>query len=210
VSTALPILMAQSFYFLLAYADVLLLQQFRSPDEVAVYYAAAKTLALVSFIYYSIALTSAHRFSSFHAAGDHEGLSIFLRQTIRWTFWPSLAATALLLAFGRPLLSLFGPQFTEGYHLMFILAAGLVARSAIGPMERFLNMLGQQRVCALVYAAAFSINVALCLLLIPRFGADGAAIATATALLVETLSLFLVAKQRLGFNVFIFGGRART
>ena len=54
ITTALPILMVEGFYSLLAYTDVLVLQYFRPPDEVAVYYAAAKTLALVSFIYYSI------------------------------------------------------------------------------------------------------------------------------------------------------------
>jgi O-antigen/teichoic acid export membrane protein len=207
LATALPIQLAEGFYFLLMYVDVLMLQQFRPPDDVAVYYAAAKTLALVSFIYYSVAMTAAHRFSSYHAAGDRDGLARFLRQTIRWTFWPSLLATALLLALGRPLLSLFGPQFTAGYHLMFILAVGLLARASIGPMERLLNMLGQQRHCALIYATAFGINLGLCFVLIPRLGAEGAAISTASAILVETLSLFLVARSRLGFHAFVFGRR---
>jgi O-antigen/teichoic acid export membrane protein len=208
LATALPILLAESFFFLLSYTDVILLQQFRPPEDVAVYYAAVKTLALVSFIYFSVAMTAAHRFSSLHACGDREGLTRFLRQTTRWTFWPSLCATALLLALGRPLLSLFGPQFTDGYHLLFVLAVGLLARSSIGPVERFLNMLGQQRLCALVYATAFAINVALCLVLIPRLGADGAAIATAAAILVETVLLFLVARLRLGFHAFIFSRSA--
>ena len=57
----------------------------------------------------------------------------------------------MLLAFGKPILALFGAQFTAGYHLMFILAVGLLARAAIGPMERFLNVIGEQRICALVY-----------------------------------------------------------
>ena len=115
IVTALPILLVEGFYALLTYTDVLMLQQFRPPDEVAVYYAAAKTLALVAFIHYSIAATTAHRFSSFHVAGDRAGLAAFLAQSIKWTFWPSLAATALLLAFGRPILSLFGAEFTDGY-----------------------------------------------------------------------------------------------
>src|SRR5205085_12591054 len=164
LTTALPILMVECFYSLLAYSDVLVLQYFRPPDEVAVYYAAAKTLALVSFIYYSVSATTAHRFSSYHVAGDRVGLSAFITQSIQWTFWPSLAATALLLLLGRPILALFGPQFTDGYHLMFILAVGLMARAAIGPIERLLNMLGEQRYCALVYAAAFAVNLLLCLL----------------------------------------------
>jgi len=202
IGTALPILLAEGFYLLLAHTDVLMLQQFRPPDEVAVYYAAAKTLAFVSFIGFSIAATTAHRCAAYQAAGDTQGLHDFLAKVIRFTFWPSLAVTLLLLAFGRPLLSLFGPGFGDGHHLMFIMSLGLVARAAIGPMERFLNMLGQQRACALVYASAFGINVALCLILIPYFGAIGAAVAIASALSVETLSLALVAKHQLGFNVF--------
>jgi O-antigen/teichoic acid export membrane protein len=205
LTTALPILMVEGFYSLLAYTDVLVLQHFRPPDEVAVYYAAAKTLALVSFIYYSISATTAHRFSSYHVAGDRAGLSAFISQSIKWTFWPSLAATVLLLIFGRPMLSLFGPQFTDGYHLMFILAAGLLARAAIGPIERLLNMLGEQRVCAMVYAGAFAANLVLCFILIPLFGMAGAAIATASALILESILLFIVTKNRLGFHVFIWG-----
>jgi O-antigen/teichoic acid export membrane protein len=207
IATALPILMAEGFYLLLAHTDVLMLQQFRPPNEVAVYYAAAKTLAFVSFIGFSIAATTAHRCAAYQAAGDIQGLHEFLAKVIRFTFWPSLAVTLMLLAFGGPLLSLFGPGFGDGYHLMYILAVGLVARAAIGPMERFLNMLGQQRACALVYASAFGINVALCLLLIPLFGAIGAALSIATALIVETLTLAWVARRRLGFHAFIWRWR---
>jgi O-antigen/teichoic acid export membrane protein len=205
LTTALPILMVEGFYSLLAYTDVLVLQHFRSPDEVAVYYAAAKTLALVSFIYYSVSATTAHRFSSYHVAGDRAGLSAFIAQSIKWTFWPSLAATALLLLFGKPMLSLFGPQFTSGYYLMYILALGLLARAAIGPIERLLNMLGEQRICAMVYAGAFGVNLALCFVLIPLFGMMGAAISTATALIVESIMLYVVTRSRLGFHVFVWG-----
>ena len=209
IAAALPILLVEGFYALLMYTDILMLELFRPPDEVAVYYAAAKTLALVAFIHYSIAATTAHRFSSFHVAGDREGLAKFLKQAIKWTFWPSLAATLVLLAFGRPILRLFGAEFAGGYYLMFILAIGLLARAAIGPIERLLNMLGEQRVCAIVHAGAFGINFALCFILIPLFGAAGAAVATAVALVFESIWLFVVTKRRLGFHVFVWGGAER-
>jgi O-antigen/teichoic acid export membrane protein len=209
IKTALPIFLVEGFFALLSYTDILVLQQFRPPEEVAVYYAAAKTLALVSFIHYSIAATTAHRFSSYNVAGDRAGLAVFLAQAIKWTFWPSLAATALLLAFGRPILSLFGAEFADGYHLMFILALGLLARAAIGPIERLLNMLGEQRVCAMVHAGAFGVNLCLCVILIPVFGAAGAAVSTACALIYESMWLFVVTKKRLGFHVFIWGRAER-
>jgi O-antigen/teichoic acid export membrane protein len=92
---------------------------------------------------------------------------------------------------------------------MFILAAGLLARAAIGPIERLLNMLGEQRICALVYALAFGVNIGLCVVLIPHFGMAGAAIATACALMIESILLFWVTRNRLGFHVFIWGRTER-
>jgi len=203
--TAIPIFMVGSFYLLLTYADILMLQQFRPPDEVAVYYAAAKTLALVAFVNFSVAAAATHKFTEYHVAGDRERLAAFLADAIRWTFWPSLAATVLILALGKPFLWLFGPQFVDGYALMFILAAGLLSRAAVGPVERLLNMLGEQRACALVYAFAFAANLGLCILLIPRYGATGAAIATSSAVVAESTLLFFVTKRRLGLHVLIWG-----
>ena len=208
IVTALPILLAEGFYLLLTHADLLMLQQFRSPEDVAVYYAAVKTLALVAFVYFSIAATTAHRVAAYHAAGDREGLANFMRKAMALTFWPSLAATVVLLAFGKPILSLFGPQFTEGYHLMFILAVGLLARAAIGPMERFLNVIGKQGINALIYGGAFAVNIVLCLVLIPPLGAAGAAIAISTALVVETVALVVLLKKQMGLNLFVWGRRS--
>jgi O-antigen/teichoic acid export membrane protein len=207
LATSLPILMVEGFYLLLSYTDVLVLQQFRASEEVGIYFAVVKTLALVSFIHYAMSATTAHRFSEYHAAGDRERLSAYVAHAIKWTFWPSLAATVVLLTFGKPLLWLFGPQFVKGYDIMFIAAIGLVVRAAIGPVERLLNMLGQQKLCALAYALAFLLNLGLCFLLVPRFGGHGAAAATSIALTFETVLLFTITRRRLGLHVLAFGKR---
>ncbi|MCK1421363.1 flippase [Bradyrhizobium sp. 180] len=205
LAVSLPILLVESFYLLLSYTDVLVLQQFRSSDEVGVYFAVVKTLALVSFIHYAMSATTAHRFAEYNASGDKARLSAYVTHAISWTFWPSLAATIVLLAFGKPLLWLFGPQFTVGYDIMFVAAIGLVVRSAIGPVERLLNMLGQQKICALAYALAFVMNVVLCIALVPRYGGHGAAAATSISLTFETVLLFWIVRQRLGLHVLAFG-----
>jgi O-antigen/teichoic acid export membrane protein len=205
LAISLPILLVESFYLLLSYTDVLVLQQFRSSEEVGIYFAVVKTLALVSFIHYAMAATTAHRFAEYNALGDEERLAAYVRHAINWTFWPSLAATLVLLALGKPLLWLFGPQFVIGYDLMFIAAIGLVVRAAIGPVERLLNMLGHQHICAGAYAAAFIGNVVMCLFLVPRFGGHGAAAATSASLALETVLLFWIVRRRLGLHVLAFG-----
>jgi O-antigen/teichoic acid export membrane protein len=200
LSISLPILLVEGFYLLLSYTDVLVLQQFRSSEEVGVYFAVVKTLALVSFIHYAMSATTAHRFAEYHALGDKARLSAYVAHAIKWTFWPSLA-------FGKPLLWLFGPQFVVGYDIMFIAAIGLVVRSAIGPVERLLNMLGHQHICALAYALAFVMNLVLCIALVPRFGGHGAAAATSISLMFETVLLFWIVRRRLGLHMLAFGKR---
>ncbi len=206
---SLPILMVEGFYLLLTSTDILVLQQFRGPGDVAVYYAAAKTLTLIAFVHFAVSAAVAHRFSAYHVGDNREDLERILAHSIRWTFWASLAACVVILAMGQPLLWLFGPQFTDGLYLMWILAVGLMARATVGPVERLLNMLGEQHSCAAVYAAAFALNLVLCVILIPQIGVAGAAVSTAAALVFESAMLFVVTRKRLGFHVFIWG-RARA
>ncbi len=203
LGTSLPILMVEGFYLMLTYVDILALERFRPPEEVAVYYAGARILSVVAFVYFAIAGATTHRFTQYYVSGNHERLASFFNETIRWTFWPSLAACGIILVFGQPLLSLFGEGFASGYWVMFILAIGMMARAAVGPAERLLNMLGERKQCAGVYALAFAINLGLCVVLIPRLGIEGAAISTSTALIVESILLYRMTRRRLGHHVFI-------
>ena len=204
LGVASPIIFMWGFYTLLLSIDVLLLKQFSSEEVVAHYYAAGKVLAPVSIIVFAVAAAAAHRYTDYHVADDREGLVLFVGNTVRWVFWPSLALTLVIVAFGRELLSLFGPAFVAGYPVMVILAVGQMARAAVGPAERVLNMLGQQRACAFGYAALFAFDLGACLLLAPIYGAVGAAIATASTFVLESVLLFAIAKRKLGLHLFIW------
>lgn len=208
LATSLPIVMVIGFYVMLTYVDVIVLQQFSAPEAVAHYHAAAKTLTLVSFVYFSVSAAAGHRFSTYQAAGERDKLETFIASTVKWIFWPSLALVLAVLAFGWPLLALFGPDFTAAYPLMFVLALGLLARASVGPAERLLSMLGEQRACATAYFIAFAVNLVACFILVPRYGAMGAAIATSLALVTESAQLFWITRARLGFHAFILGKKS--
>ena len=84
-TTSIPIFIVEGFYLLLTYVDILAIEHFRSPEEVASYYAAARLLALVAFVYFAIAGATTHRFTQYHVAGDKERLASFFAETTRWT-----------------------------------------------------------------------------------------------------------------------------
>jgi O-antigen/teichoic acid export membrane protein len=200
---SLPIFLVESFFFLLTNADVLMVGAYLDPDDVAVYFATVKTLALVHFVYFAVKAGVAQRYAQF-THGDPQKLATFARETVSWTFWPSLVMALLVLALGQPMLVLFGPEFTAGYPLLFLLVFGVVARAAVGPCESLLTMSGNQNICAAVYAMTLAFNIGLNVLLIPFFGLWGAAIATSIAMIFEASALSFTVWRKLGIVMAIF------
>lgn len=203
VGIALPIFIVEGFFNLLTNVDILIVGYFMEPDRVAIYFAAAKTMALVHFVYFAVRAGGAQRFSKYYTNGDHQRLGAFVRDTLHWTFWPSLALVLLIFLVGRELLLLFGPAFGSGYPLLFILSAGILVRASIGPAESLLTMAGQQGICAAIYTGAFILNVVLNIVLVPRLGLFGAATATSVALILETIALYAATRIRLDMRCFI-------
>lgn len=206
---SLPIFLVESFFFLLTNADVLMVGFYMDPDKVAIYFATVKTLALVHFVYFAVKAGVAQRYAQI-AHSEPEKLAGFARETVAWTFWPSLLMGLLVLLFGQPLIGMFGPGFDEGYPLLFLLVAAVVARSAVGPCESLLTMSGYQNVCAMVYAATLALNIGLNVVLIPTLGLWGAAIATSAAMIFEATALSFTVWRALGIVMVLFIPVRRT
>lgn len=202
-AVSLPIFLVEGFFFSLTNADVLMVGAFMDPQSVAIYFAAVKTLALVHFVYFAVKAGVAQRYAAY-THGNRDRLAAFARETVSWTFWPSLLMAVVVVVIGEPMLSLFGPEFTAGYPLLFLLVCGVVARAAVGPAESLLTMSGHQNVCAFVYALTLAVNVLLSVLLIPALGLWGAAIATTVSMMFEAAALSFTVWRKLGIVMAIF------
>ncbi|MCM2475190.1 lipopolysaccharide biosynthesis protein [Rhizobium sp. CG5] len=201
---AIPIFLIEGFGFLLTNSDVVVVGFYLEPDQVAIYFAAAKTMALVQFVYFAVKAAAAPRFSAMMDERDLRPLAAFAGQTARWSFWPSLLVGLSVLAAGNLLLSLFGPTFTAGYSIMAILFAGSLSKALVGPGEVLLTMAGKQQLCVLLYVGALTANIGLNITLIPLYGLQGAALATAVAMMVEALLLHVAVRWSLGIVLFAF------
>jgi O-antigen/teichoic acid export membrane protein len=210
LAVAFPIFLIEGVSFLLTNSDVVVVGIFLEPHDVAIYFAAAKTMALVHFINFSVKAAAGPRFSSIIAEGSRADLAAAATDAARWTFWPALGVGLAVLAAGHLLLSLFGGAFTAGYVLMAILLAGVLAKALVGPAEMLLVMAGQQNLCVALYAGALAANISLNVALIPHYGIEGTAIATACAMAVEALLLHLAVRRTLGIVLFAFASPSAT
>jgi O-antigen/teichoic acid export membrane protein len=204
LKTSLPLLAMLICELALQNTDVLVISHVLTPTDVAIYFAAGKTMALILFVHYAVGSAVAHKFSELHALGDEGALKSYISDAVNWTFWPSLAAAVLIVALGQQLLWLFGPEFSAGFPVMCILVVGFLVRAAMGPSEYLLNMLGQQSVCARVLVTAAVLNIALNVTMVPMFGIIGAAVSTSIALAAAALMQAYVVYKRLGIAIPIW------
>jgi O-antigen/teichoic acid export membrane protein len=195
LKVSMPALALEGFALLMINLDILLLDAYVAPDRIAVYFAAARTISLVGFVHFAVTAACMPRFSAAHARGDPAAVEALYSAARKWTLLPSLAAGVVLLALGRPILWLFGPEFTAGYPVMLVLVVGLLARAAVGPAQGLLVVTGSHNKAAFVMAVTVGVNAALNVFLIPRFGLIGAAMATSAAFGYESLTLYALARR---------------
>lgn len=209
IAASLPLILVDIFYNVQMYADLTVLNFYVTPDKIAVYFAAAKTVGLVSFIHFAVGAAVGQKFSAYNAAGRKERLREFVQQTTQWTFWPALLACIGILMIGHPLLWLFGPEFTSAYWMMYILAIGIMVHASAGQAEFFLSMLGYQYYVAAVYGFTLLANILINLLLIPYYGVAGAAMATSATLALQGIVLAYMVRRLTGIKIMTAFRRIR-
>lgn len=128
----------------------------------------------------------------YHGGRRSELRSLFqsLTRTIIMIVTP---AFLWLLAFGDDLLGVFGKEFAAGYPSLVVLGLAALLSCAVGSVSMILAMTGHQKYNVWNTITVTVLNIVLNLVLIPRYGILGAAVATGISLtLVNVIRMFQV------------------
>ena len=123
-------------------------------------------------------------------------LQRLLTRSARIVLFGSLPIFIVVLAFTGPVLEIFGSDFGGGETALRILAVGQLVNLACGFPGEALLMRGDANVMTLTYASTTLLTVVLAVALVPSFGADGAAVASAAAMIASNLILTVVLWRR--------------
>ncbi len=199
LSSALPFLLIGGVLIINARTDIIMLGFLGTQAEVGIYRIVAQGAALIAFVLAAVNAALSPVIARLYAQGERERLERTIRRTTRIIFLCSLPLALGLIAFGEPFLRIFGPDFTAGRAALAILSVGFLVDAAAGSVGQMLNMTGHERDSAKAIGASAVLNIALNLLLIPRFGLVGAATATATSMAVYNMLLATFVYKRFGF-----------
>jgi O-antigen/teichoic acid export membrane protein len=181
---SLPLMWVQLLMQVISWADILILGMFLPAAEVGLYAVAARTAMLTSFIIVAVNNVIGPRLATLYHQGDLAGLALLAVRSTRLTLLVAAPMLALFVLAPHWVLALFGPDFAAAGAVLAILAAGQFVNVATGSVGQVLIMTGHGRSLRNLSAVSAVLCIALNLVLIPAYGAIGAALATASSVVL--------------------------
>lgn len=179
IKAAMPMLLIGGMYVINGQTDAIMLGSFKGNEAVGIYTVANRGAGLISFVQIAFATSLAPVFATLFAQGDLDALRRTIKRSCQATFFLSLAVAVMLVLFSRWFLLIFGAEFLAGQTALFILMAGQLVNAFTGATAQLLIMTGYDRDTAVGVSISAGVNVVLNAVLIPLYGLNGAAIATA-------------------------------
>lgn len=178
-------------------ADVFLIGLLGSAADAGVYAAGQRVSWLLMMPVMAVYGGLSPTVAALYAERSWLKLSDRVRAGARETLGLALLIALPLTVAGPWLFELFGPGFAQSYPIYLVLAAGLLSSLLFGRAFEILIMTGHAGLAGCVSFGAIVLNAVADVLLIPAYGAMGAAVATATILPLEALILCVLAWRHL-------------
>jgi len=198
LNVALPLLIVTSTSTIAANADTVMLGWLSNAREVG-FYSVASRLGLLTNFFLAISIsTLSPKIASLYAEKKIKELEKMIQQITKGLFFLGIGTIAVYFFAGKFILNLWGDEFIASYWVLIIITAGQFFNISTGSTGIFLMMTGYEKVIGQITVLSAVINLGLNYILIPKFGAVGAAIATASTVTTENIIKIIVVKRQTG------------
>jgi O-antigen/teichoic acid export membrane protein len=165
--------------FGISQTDRIALGYYRGVHEVGIYSVAAAVVVYETIILQSVNQIFAPVISDLHTRGDYVLLSRLFQTLTKWMLGLTFPLAITVIVFARPIMQMFGRDFYAGWPILVVGTLGQLVNCGVGSVGFLLLMSGNQRRLIRVQAVMAVTMIGLCVILVPRWGAWGAALAAA-------------------------------
>lgn len=185
---ALPLLSTEIVFVGIQQVDTVLLGQLSGPESVASLRAVAPVARLNQVVLDIFGILFTPLAARLFRRGDHAGVNRLYWATTSWIAVLTFPLFAVTFCLAGPLAALlFGSQYADSGEILAILSVAYYIHAALGPNGLALNVYKLVRFVVVVNVVAFLLHIAGNMLMIPLWGAKGAALATTATLLVHNV-----------------------
>lgn len=182
---------------------VIILGHFHNFDAVAMYRVVLPAAALNKIVMTGFSLLYTPHAARLFARGDNAALNQLYWRTARWLGVASFPIFALTFCFAHPLtVFMFGDRYAGSSLLLALMSLGYYFNVATGFNGLTLKVYGRVRYLATLNVLTALCSIVLSILLIPRFGALGAAVSSATAMIIHNVAKQLGLRLASGIHMF--------
>ena len=195
MAISLPMVFGGFSQIIMNRIDILLLGSLLGSASVGVYSAAVRIATLNTFVLVAVATMVTPMIASAFHGGRTAQVRTLLRQAMLLGAIGGIPLFLVMFFFPGLLLGFFGEEFARNAHLLQILAVGQLVNAITGPVGYVLLMAGRERAFALTTAVVAVGSVGGNLVVIPIYGATGAAFVTATSVIVLNVWQYLLSRR---------------
>ena len=181
-----PLLVSDLVFVLRTQFVVVLLEYFRSTTEVAEYRAVFPVARINLIVYQTFLILFMPLASRMFARQDREGLNDLYGRSAIWIAVLSFPIFALTSSLSKPITILFfGSRYEESAAVLMLLSLGFYFSAASGFNGQTLRVFGKLRYIFVTDLLTAVVTIIASFLLIPRYGALGAAISTCGTMIIQ-------------------------
>lgn len=182
LKTSFPMALSGLGFFLLLSIDIIFLKYYYGNDLVAIYAQPVKIITLIAMIQTTLQASISKKIASFHYSQNSIALNLLIKKYTRLIAILSFPFLLLFLLFPSFILAFFGPEYTMGSSVLLLLLLGTLVNAICGCTSVYMNMTGKQVIFRNIIFLTIIINFILNYTLIPKYGINGAAIASTFSL----------------------------
>ncbi len=200
ISSALPLMLLGGMQIIYFKTDVIILGGLKGTESVGIYVVVTRLAQLITFMLGAVDSILAPNIASLYAEQKIEEIQYIVTKSTRIVLVISVVFTGCIVGLSDWLLLAFGTDFTQGKIALNILSLGQLINVITGAAGQLLLMAGYERFLTIISGISALLNIVLNILLIPRFGINGAAIATAISMIFRKIIVAIWAQKQLGIN----------
>ena len=190
-----PLLFSSLIMVLFYWVDSLLLGYFMGATNVGFYNAATPLVGLMSFFPAMFTSFFLPLIAKEFGKKNLEIIKELSKQVGKWIFILNLPLFFIMFIFPTTLIRVFfGEQYLVASSALQILAIGGFMSSLVFLSTDLISMIGKSKILLINIICASILNILLNIIFIPKYGLNGAAIATTITTILLSISLFIEVK----------------
>ena len=201
---AKPMLLITGTSVIASNADAIMLGTLGTFKDVGIYSVAASLALLTSFFLHVTNAAISPKLASLYNDFKIDEMRLMVQRVTKGLAVLAFFFLIFFLLLGQWLLSFWGAEFQEAYMVLVLLALGQFFNIATGCSGLLLVMCGYEKIHGYISLITIFLNIILNLFLISKYGALGAAVATAISVIFENIYKVLKAKQKTGILTIPF------